>query len=81
MYGNEHVATLYPTTGQIAEQPSRLVLMSVMYSMENDTDRQAAAAMKTQIDLKDAFSLELTDLGFDFSLLREFRTPCIQGRK
>lgn len=50
-----------------------------MQYMENYTDRQAAEAMKTRIDWKYALSLELTDPGFDFSLLSEFRSRLING--
>ncbi len=45
--------------------------------MENSTDRQAAEAMKTRIDWKYVLSLELTDPGFDFSVLSEFRQRLI----
>ena len=44
-----------------------------MQYMENYTDRQAAEAMTTRIDWKYVLSLELTDPGFDFSVLSEFR--------
>jgi transposase len=37
------------------------------------TDRQAAEAVRARIDWKYALSLELTDEGFDFSVLSEFR--------
>src|SRR5260221_14677191 len=37
------------------------------------TDRQAADAVRTRIDWKYTLSLELTDSGFDFSVLSEFR--------
>src|SRR6059058_5983841 len=47
--------------------------------MENYTDRQAAEALKTRIDLKYALSLELTDPGFNFSVLSEFRSRLIEG--
>src|SRR5260221_9767316 len=47
--------------------------------MENYTDRQAAEAMKTRIDLKYVLSLELTDPGFDCSVLSEFRSRLIKG--
>src|SRR5258707_10704662 len=40
---------------------------------EGLTDRQAADAVRTRIDWKYVLSLELTDRGFDFSLLSEFR--------
>ena len=48
--------------------------------MENYTDRQAAEAVKTRIDLKYALSLKLTDPGFDFSVLSEFRHRLIEGQ-
>ena len=37
------------------------------------TDRQAADAVRTRIDWKYVLSLELTNSGFDFSILSEFR--------
>lgn len=74
IYQDEHFLSCYPKTGQVAEQPWRLAMMSVIQYMENYTDRQAAEALKTRIDLKYALSLELTDPGFDFSVLSEFRS-------
>jgi len=74
IYQDEQFLNCYPKTGQLAEQPWRLALMSVIQYMENYTDRQAAEALKTRIDLKYALSLELTDPGFDFSVLSEFRS-------
>ena len=41
---------------------------------EGLTDRQAADAVRTRIDWKYVLSLELTDSGFDFSVLSEFRS-------
>jgi len=37
------------------------------------TDRQAADAVRTRIDWKYTLSLDLTDPGFNFSVLSEFR--------
>jgi len=79
IYTDEQFAKLYPTRGQLAEQPWRVALVCIMQYMENYTDRQAAEAMKTRIDWKYALSLELTDPGFDFSLLSEFRNRLISG--
>src|SRR5712692_10359967 len=45
-----------------------------MQYVEGLTDRQAADAVRTRIDWKYALSLDLTDTGFDFSLLSEFRS-------
>ena len=41
--------------------------------MEGLTDRQAADAVRERIDWKYSLGLDLTDSGFDFSLLSEFR--------
>jgi transposase len=68
IYSDEQFASLYPKTGQLAEQPWRLAVMSIIQYMENYTDRQVAEAVKTRIDLKYALSLELTDPGCDFSV-------------
>jgi transposase len=70
---------LYPAGGQFAEQPWRIALLLVMQYMEHYTDRQAAEAMRTRLDWKYVLSLELTDLGFDFSVLAEFRQRLLAG--
>jgi Transposase domain (DUF772) len=41
--------------------------------IEGLTDRQAADAVRRCMDWKDALSLDLTDPGFDFTLLHDFR--------
>lgn len=81
IYDDEQFASLYDTVGQLAEQPWRVAIMSVIQYMENYTDRQAAEALKTRIDLKYALSLELTDPGFHFSVLSEFRDRLIKGNR
>ena len=42
-------------------------------------DRQTAEAARERIDWKYALSLELTDPGFDFSVLSEFRARLLAG--
>lgn len=42
-------------------------------------DRQAADAVRGRIDWKYALSLELTDAGFNFSVLSEFRGRLLLG--
>lgn len=79
LYNDEQFTSVYSNVGQLAEQPWRLAVMSVIQYMENYTDRQAAEALKTRIDFKYALSLELTDPGFDFSVLSEFRSRLIKG--
>ena len=68
---------LFSTQGQPAFSPWRLALVCVMQYIEEMTDRQAADAVRGRIDWKYALSLELTDPGFDFSILSEWRTRLI----
>lgn len=81
IYSDEQFVALYPSLGQVAEQPWRVALVTVMQYMENYTDRQAAEAMCTRIDWKYVLSLELTDPGFDFSVLCEFRQRLITNQQ
>ncbi|MEU9182954.1 IS1182 family transposase [Streptomyces sp. NPDC048550] len=64
---------LFPTRGRPAVSPARLALVSVLQFAEGLTDRQAAHAVRSRLDWKYALSLELTDTGFNFSVLSEFR--------
>lgn len=50
-----------------------------MQFLENLTDRQAADAVRSRIDWKYLLGLELTDPGFDFSILSEFRDRLLEG--
>src|SRR5215467_12901707 len=72
-YEDQDCADLFPSCGKKAEAPWRLALVTVMHYGEGLTDRQAADAVRTRIDWKYVLSLELTDSGFDFSVLSEFR--------
>ena len=78
-YQDEAFAALYPTRGQAAETPWRLALVLVFQFMEGLADREAADAVRSRIDWKYALSLELTDPGFDASVLSEFRQRIITG--
>lgn len=73
LFTDDQFTDLYPVDGQPAYAPWRLALVSVMQFAENLTDRQAADAVRSRIDWKYALSLELSDEGFDFSVLSEFR--------
>jgi transposase len=48
-------------------------LATIMQYIEGLTDRQTADAVRRCMDWKYALSLELTDPGFDFTLLHDFR--------
>ncbi len=73
LYEDEDFADLFPSRGQGAQAPWRLALVTIMQYGEGLTDRQAADAVCTRIDWKYALSLKMTDSGFDFSVLSEFR--------
>ena len=79
IYSDRNFETLFSTHGQPAQCPWRLALVSVMQFAENLSDRQAADAVRSRIDWKYALGLELTDSGFDFSVLSEFRTRLLSG--
>jgi transposase len=80
MYDDQMFADLFPTRGQPAEAPWRLALVTVLQFIEGLSDRQAAQAVRRCIDWKYALSLELTDPGFHFSVLSEFRSRLIAGQ-
>lgn len=79
LYDDQDFGDLFPKVGQSALSPWRLALVCVMQFAENLTDRQAADAVRGRIDWKYALSLELTDTGFDFSVLSEFRDRLLKG--
>jgi transposase len=78
-YEDERFAALFPERGQPALAPWRLALVTVLQFAEGLSDRQAADAVRSRIDWKYALSLELTDPGFDFSVLCEFRGRLLAG--
>jgi transposase len=79
IYTDEEFADLFPTHGQPAETPWRLALVTVFQFMEHLADRQAADAVRSRLDWKYALSLELTDPGFDHTVLSEFRSRLVAG--
>jgi transposase len=54
----------------------------VMQFSEGLSDRQAAEAVRARIDCKKyALGLQLSDPGFNFSVLSEFRSRLVEGGK
>src|SRR5215472_9233951 len=80
IYTDEQFADLFPSHGQPAEAPWRLALVTMFQFMEHLTDRQAADAVRSRLDWKYALSLELTDPGFDHTVLSEFRSRLLAGK-
>lgn len=81
IYSDPLFAQLFSQRGQPAESPTRLALVLIMQFLENLTDRQAADAVRSRIDWKYLLGLELTDPGFDFSILCEFRDRLLEGER
>ncbi len=79
LFTDHDFVAIFPQRGQPAYAPWRLALVTVMQFAEGLSDRQAADAVRARIDWKYALNLELTDAGFDFSLLSEFRTRLLTG--
>lgn len=78
-YTDEQFAPLFAWRGQPAETPWRLALVLVLQFAENLSDRQAADAVRSRLDWKYLLGLEVTDAGFDSSILSEFRTRLVAG--
>jgi transposase len=74
IYDDSLFADFYADRGPPVEvTPWRLALATIMQYIEGLTDRQTADAVRRCMDWKYALSLELTDPGFDFTLLHDFR--------
>jgi transposase len=78
VFTDSDFADLFPPVGQPAESPSRLLLVTIFQFMEGLTDRQGADAVRRCIDWKYALALELTDPGFHYSVLSEFRDRLLE---
>src|SRR4030095_15298658 len=73
IFADDDFADLFPGCGQPSEPPWHLALVTIRQFREHLTDRQAAEAVRARIDWKYLLGLELSDAGFYFSVLREFR--------
>jgi len=79
LFDDAAFAALFPTHGQPALAPWRLALVTILQFAEGLSDLQAAHALRSRIDWKYVTRLELTDPGFDGSVLSEFRSRLIAG--
>jgi transposase len=80
IYQDEAFTHLFPNCGQPAEAPWRLLLVCLVQFAEGLSDQQAAEAVRGRLDLKYMLSLDLTDPGFDASVLCEFRQRLLEGK-
>ncbi len=79
LFDDAAFAALFPTPGQPALAPWRLALVTILHFAEGLSDRQAAHALRSRIDWTYVMRLELTDPGFDGSVLSEFRGRLIEA--
>jgi transposase len=79
LFTDDAFLALFPRHGQPAPPPWRLALVTLLQFAEGLWDRQAEHAVRSRIDWQDVVRPELTDPGFDASVLSEFRTRLIAG--
>jgi transposase len=73
VFADEPFTGAFGVRGAPGLSAALLSLVSVLQFTENLTDRQAAAMAVRAIDWKYALGMELTDTGFDHSVLSKFR--------
>jgi transposase len=78
LFADVDFAGLYAADGKPAVAPNLLALVTVFQFMENLPDRDAADAVRARIDWKYALHLALADMGFDASILSEFRERLVR---
>src|SRR2546421_6737010 len=79
IFQDEDFLALFPAWGHPGLPPWRLALVTIMQFREHLADSQAREAVRPRIDGKYLLSLELTDPGFAFSVLSEFRDRLLAG--
>ena len=79
LFEDEQFEEMYPPLGQPATSPARLALVTILQFMEDLTDREAADAVRSRIDWKYLLGLELSDPGFHYSVLSEFRGRLLEN--
>ncbi len=79
LFTGDAFLALFPMHGQPAQRTWQLALVTILQFAEGLSDRQAANAVQSRIDWTYVLRLELTDPGFDASVLSAFRTRLIVG--
>lgn len=77
LFADEQFVSAFAGRGPQGWSPGRLLLVTVLQAVEGLTDRQAAEAVRDKLSWKYALGLELSDAGFDASVLSEFRTRLV----
>ncbi len=77
LFADAEFAEAFGIRGKPGWSPGRLAMITVFQMVEDLTDIQAAAAVRLRLDWKYALGLDLSDRGFDASVLSEFRTRVV----
>ena len=78
-YEDADFAAAYPARGRPGLSPAQLAMVTVLQFAEDLTGRQAADAVRGRLDVKYCLGLELTDPGFEFTVLSGFRGRLLAG--
>jgi transposase len=78
VFADEPFAAAFEVRGAPGLAPGMSALVTVLQHAEDLTDRQAAAMAARAIDWKYALGMELTDSGFDHSVLSKSRTRLVK---
>ena len=79
VFTDEQFEKLYSQQGQEAAWPGMLAWVTILQQKEGWSDREAAEAVRTRIDVKYLLGLPLKDEGFHHSALGEFRQRVLAG--
>ncbi|MET8763571.1 transposase [Lentzea sp. NPDC004782] len=77
LFADEQFVSAFGVLGKPGISPGLLALVTVLQFAENLTDRQAADAARARIDWKYPLGLDLSDPGFDHTVLTGFRQRLI----
>jgi transposase len=77
LFSDEQFVSAFGVRGKPGISPGQLALVTVLQFVENLTDRQAADAVRARIGWTYALGLDLSDAGFDHTVLTGFRQRLI----
>src|SRR5215470_17038744 len=78
-YADADFTGAYRVRGRPGLSPAQLAMVTVLQFTEDLADRQAADAVRSRLDWKYCLGLELTDPGFEFTVLSGFRERLLAG--